>query len=90
MGLRPGGGLRPVVINRRYGKTCSVRQELLGVRAGHCYEPAGTLRAAGRQPLYIKGRPGGGLGTSKTKSVTRQDGLAPGRRNPNQYNLDWM
>ena len=27
MGLRPGGGLRPVVINRRYGKACSVRQE---------------------------------------------------------------
>ena len=27
MGLRPGGGLRLVVINRRYGKTCNVRQE---------------------------------------------------------------
>ena len=27
MGLRPGDGLRPVVINRRYGETCSVRQE---------------------------------------------------------------
>ena len=27
MGLRPGGGLRPVVITRRYGKTCNVRQE---------------------------------------------------------------
>ena len=27
MGLRPGGGLRLVVINRRYGETCSVRQE---------------------------------------------------------------
>ena len=27
MGLRPGGGLRLVVINRRYGMTCSVRQE---------------------------------------------------------------
>ena len=26
MGLRPGGGLRPVVINRHYDKTCSVRQ----------------------------------------------------------------
>ena len=27
VGLRPGGALRPVVINRRYGKTCNVRQE---------------------------------------------------------------
>ena len=27
MGLRPGGGLRPVVITRRYGKSCNVRQE---------------------------------------------------------------
>jgi len=27
MGLRLGGGLRPVVMNRHYGNTCSVRQE---------------------------------------------------------------
>ena len=32
MGLRPGGGLRPVVINRRYGKTCSVRQGSIEIR----------------------------------------------------------
>ena len=44
-----------------YCRTCSVRQVQFRVRAGHSYEPAGTLRAAGRQPPYIKGRPGSGL-----------------------------
>ena len=40
-------------------------------------ESAGTLRAAGRQPPYIKGRPGSGLGTRTISSRVGHSSLAP-------------
>ena len=73
--------------NHYYNRTCSVRQVLFRVRAGHSYEPAGTLRAAGRQPPYIKGRPGSGLRATTISSRAGKSCLAPGDRNPNQYHL---
>ena len=62
--------------------TCIVRQDLLVTEPDTIYEPAGTLYAAGRQPEYIRGRPGGGLGQVTSN---REPGIAdslPGHRNP--------
>ena len=56
----PNGGLRPNSVNRHVCITCTVRQVLIVNQVGHDYEPTWTLYAAGRQPVYIKGRPGGG------------------------------
>ena len=56
----PKGGLGPVDINRQ--KVCNLCCKIGKDRnrAGHAYEPAGILQSAERQPVYIKGRPGGG------------------------------
>ena len=57
----PKGGLGPVDINRHMvvDLCCKIRKGRN--RAGHSYETAGILWTAGRQPVYIKGWPGGGL-----------------------------
>ena len=67
----PKGRLGPIVVNRHGYVTCIVSQERRD-RAGHLYESAsGLCKSAGRQPVYIRGRPGGGSGTRNNKSIAR-------------------
>ena len=40
---KPVGDLRPIVINRRNGMTCVVRQDELVTKPDTVYEPVGTL-----------------------------------------------
>ena len=84
-GPNPKGGLGPIVVNRHNCITCIVGQERRD-QAGHLYEPASELcKPAGRQPVYIRGRPGGGLRTTDNNSRLRQSVFAPWSLKPQQF-----
>ena len=53
------------------------------------YNPAGTLRAAGRQPVYIRGRPSVVLGQETTDREPGQAYSLPAHRNPINTTYNW-
>ena len=60
-------------------------------RAGHIvYKPSGTPWAAGRQPVYIKGRPDGGSGQETRDRKLGQAYSLPGNRDISNTTSNWI